>query len=599
MKYLITTALWLFALSAHALTNGMALTPPMGWSSWYAFYGNYNETVLREMADAMATNGLQAAGYNFIVLDDCYTTGRDTNGDLVVDPVRFPSGMAPLGAYFHSKGLGFGVYMVASTGLGFCGGPPSYGLEARDVATAVSWDIDVLRVDGLGGLGPTVTETAQSVAARWRDALLATGRPVILSLLGGYFEGWKPSAGNMFRVSLDINGSWHGVTNNLDLMNRSVRLGGPGRWNDPDMIFIGNNSGMNDTENRAFFSLWCMTAAPLILGSDVRTMTAATKAIVTAPELIALDQDPLGAQGTRISSIPASEGNLEVWCKTLSNPATKAVALFNQSSEAADITVLWTNLLFQPGNATVRDLWARADLGTFTNGFTTNVPSHGAVVLKIAGTPYAPPVFLSSLPYTAATGVVHFDRSTFDVFGFPVLNFGEVFYPNGIELETPASVTYDLSTVDGIVTRFVADIGIDADSFGFGEAAFQVWADDVQLLEVGPVTATSPIQTIAVDLIGRRSLKLATSGTGHADWGDARILLWPRAFLRLAARITPEGCLIHLTGGAGTNYSLEASTNLRDWNSITNLVAPAGDTSFLDSSATNSMNRFYRALLLE
>ncbi len=378
---------WILAGAAHGSTNGLALVPPMGWNSWYCFYGNYNEGVIRGVADAMTTNGLQAAGYQYINLDDCYATGRDTAGFLVVDTNKFPGGLAALGAYLHSKGFKFGVYAIASTWPGYCGGPPSYGFETNDVLSIASWGADFLKIDGLGGLGPNVTESAQTVATRWADLLRACGRPVVLSLCGGSFEGWYPRVGNLFRVSLDITQDWRGVTNNLEILHRSALFTGPGGWNDPDMLFIGNNTNLTETESRAYFSLWCITASPLLLSSDVRTLTATTKAIVTAPELIAVDQDPLGASGLRVSSVAANGGNLEVWSKPLSDPHARAVALFNRSSGAADLTVSWSNLVLQAGPATVRDLWARAELGTFTNSFTTNVPSHGAVVLKIVGTP--------------------------------------------------------------------------------------------------------------------------------------------------------------------------------------------------------------------
>jgi alpha-galactosidase len=595
---LLVVPIWLAALCSQASTNTLAPTPPMGWNTWYCFVENFDASTVRGITDAMATNGLQAAGYQFINLDGCYWAGRDASGDMIIDTNRFPGGMAALGAYVHARGFKFGAYADASTWPAFCGATPSYGFETNDVASFVRWEVDFLKVDNFGGLGPGVTETAQSVATRWRNALLAGGRPVVLSLSGGYYENWKPELASLFRISTDINQTWQGMTNNLDLANRSARFAGPGRWNDPDMLCIGNNTGFSDVENRAYFSLWCITASPLILSSDVRSMTPATKAIVTAPELIALDQDPLGAQGIRISSVAGSGGNLETWCKELSSVNAKAVALFNSSSVAADMTVHWTNLLLQPGPATVRDLWARAELGVFTDSFTTNVPSHGAVVLKITGTPFAPPVFLSALPYLTSTGAVNFDKSSGNYYGFPVLSVADVFYPHGIEMEAPAAITYDLAGLNRTVTTFVADIGIDKDSYGAGSATFQVWADGVLLLETERVTATNAMQTILVDLAGRQTLTLVAIGSGHADWGDARILAWPQPQL-LGITQQPDGGFT-VTGAAapgqsGVLVSASGFVSQPSWTPVsTNIADLNGAIAFPNLYATNDAQRFFR-----
>ena len=603
MKTTSLFAFCLMAFSVAASTNGLGRVPPMGWNSWYCFVDAYDASTIRGIADAMATNGLKAAGYEYINLDDCFWHGRDAGGSMIVDTDLFPGGISNLAAYVHSKGFKFGTYANVSPWPSICriDAPASYGHESNDVADFINRGVDFLKIDFLGaiapGFPPGFTETAQEVATRWHDLLSVSTRPVMLSLSGGYFEGWKPDLANLFRISGDINVSWQGVTNNLALAHRSARLAGPGRWNDPDMIFIGVGNGLSDTEARSFFSLWCITAAPLILSSDVRSMTPATKAIVTAPELIAVNQDPLGTQGIRVSSIEAIGGNLEVWCKPLSAVNARAVALFNQSSNAANISVQWNQLLLQDGPAMVRDLWARAGLGMFTNSFTATVPSHGAVVLKITGTPLPPPIYLSDISNRTVTGTVSFDRSSELYYGFPVLSLDDILYPKGIGMEPPSSIRYDLSHFQGSVSRFVADIGLDKDTRGVGSATFQVWADGIKLLERGPVGPTNAAQTVWVDLRGRQNIELVTVGTGHADWADARILVWTQPQFTGIAR-QPAGTIrIGGVDAAGRTNLLLASTNLSSpglWSAVATNTADTNGVITFPDQPTNQLRRFYR-----
>lgn len=598
----LVLVLWAGTHSGLSLTNGLAKLPPMGWNTWYCFYDSYDGAMVRGIVDAMATNGLKEAGYNYINLDGCYWVGRDTNGNMIVDQNRYPGGIEGLSDYVHSKGFKFGVYADASAWPSGCRvpAPPSYGFESNDVASFNAWKIDFLKLDFLGGpLGPGITETAESAVTRWGNLLHASPRPVMFSLSGGYIEGWKPTLANLFRISEDISVRWRGVTNNLDAANRSARLAGPGRWNDPDMLFIGAGPGMTPDENRAFFSMWCIISAPLILSTDVRTLTPENKAIFTAPELIAIDQDPLGVQGTRISSLPGNGGNLEVWCKPLSSFNTKAVALFNRSSIATNISVHWTNILLTPGPASVRDLWARTDLGWFTNNFTTNVPAHGAVVITVTGAAYGPAVFLSSLPTESSSGSVAFDRSFGNYYGFPVLSIVHHLYPQGIATVAPASVTYSLSNYTGRATTFVADLGIDMDSYGLGSATFQVWADGEKLLERGPVTAASEPETVMVDLTGRQTVQLVTLGSGRADWADARILVWTKPQLATIARGADSSVTITGADGIGEPGILDSTTSLSTddaiWTPVaTNITDSFGKLTFTVRTTNQPPKQFYR-----
>ncbi|MDP4182760.1 MAG: dockerin type I domain-containing protein, partial [Bacillota bacterium] len=192
---------------------------------------------------------------------------------------------------------------------------------------------------------------------------------------------WMVDCGNSWRTTGDISDSWDSIMKNIDVNSKSAAYAGPGHWNDPDMLEVGNGK-MTDTEYKAHFSMWCMMAAPLIAGNDLRNMTTATKDILTNKEVIAIDQDAAGVQGTKVNT----SADLEVWCKPLGvDGATKAVILLNRGGAAADITVNWKDIKLANGPATVRDLWEHKDCGTFNTGYTANVPSHGAVVLKVQG----------------------------------------------------------------------------------------------------------------------------------------------------------------------------------------------------------------------
>jgi alpha-galactosidase len=352
----------------------------MGWSSWDSFYCNITETDIMQMADAMATNGMKDAGYQYINIDDCWALYRDAAGVIVADTNSFPSGIKALADYVHSRGLKLGLY--TDRGLYTCAGRPgSYGYENLDALTYASWGVDYLKEDGCSPV-----DDAYSDYTRMSAALTSCGRPVVFSICNGPFEPWMPVLGNLWRTTGDLQGSFAEMVSNLDENSNSAFAAGPGHWNDPDMLVVGLGT-MSDTEDQAHFSMWCIVAAPLIAGNNLLNMSQTTKDTLTNPEVIAVDQDPAGVQGILVGSVPGVEGNLEVWCKPLGTDlTTKAVALFNRSSTNASITANWSDIGLQPGNATVRDLWARTDLGTFVNAYSAVVPTHGVKLLKIIGT---------------------------------------------------------------------------------------------------------------------------------------------------------------------------------------------------------------------
>ena len=357
-----------------ALENGLARTPPMGWNSWNKFGCNVNEQLIRDIADAMVSSGMRDAGYIYVNIDDCWHGSRDANGYIQPNPVTFPSGMAALADYVHSLGLKLGIYSDAGTYT--CAGyPGSKGYEQKDADQYAAWGMDYLKYDWCNTAG----QDKQQSYTLMMDCLLNTGRPIVYSICSWSFPGeWVMDVGNLWRTTGDIWDNWASVVSIIDINANLYPYAGPGHWNDPDMLEVGNG-GMTDTEYRAHFSIWCIMAAPLFAGNDLRNMSQATIDILTAPEVIAVDQDPLGIQGRRIRDY----GDHEVWVKELVDDS-RAVALFNRDSTAADITVNFSDLgqEFANNDVLVRDLWARQDLGMMTDSYTANVPSRGVVLIK-------------------------------------------------------------------------------------------------------------------------------------------------------------------------------------------------------------------------
>lgn len=385
--FIMLAAIMLYAMSltnAYPLDNGLARTPPMGWNSWNKFACNVNEQLIREMADAMVTSGMKEAGYVYLVIDDCWQIDRDAQGNILPDPQRFPSGMKALADYVHSKGLKFGLYSDAGT-LTCQKRPGSRGYEFQDARQYAAWGVDYLKYDWCS----TGTQNAPASYSIMRDALLKAGRPIIFSICEWGTSKpwlWAKDVGNLWRTTGDIQDCWDckrdwggmGVVHILDLQDGLESYAGPGHWNDPDMLEVGNE-GMTTTEYRAHFSLWCILAAPLIAGNDLRNMTNETKEILTSREVIAVDQDSLRMQGRRVKR----DGDREVWAKQLADGG-RAVVLFNRGPKSQQISVSWTEIGYpQQVSAQVRDLWAHKNLGKLTGKFSAEVPSHGVVMVTV------------------------------------------------------------------------------------------------------------------------------------------------------------------------------------------------------------------------
>jgi alpha-galactosidase len=371
-------------------SRGLALTPPMGWNSWNKFGCNVSDEMIRGMADAMVKSGMKDAGYQYVVIDDCWQVSRDANANIVPDPQRFPSGIKALADYVHSLGLKFGIYSDA--GSKTCAGRPGgLGHEYQDAIQYAAWGVDYLKYDWCN----TTSQDAKASYANIRSALDTAGRPIVLSICEwGTAKPWlwgKEVGGNLWRTTGDINDRWSGhdkwpdgscCSNGvLAIVDQEVGLesyAGPGHWNDPDMLEVGNG-GMSDVEYRAHFSLWALLAAPLIAGNDLRNMRPEIHDILTNKEVIAVNQDALGREGARVSK----SGDLEVWSKAMQD-GSRAVILLNRSEAEKQIVVDWESLGYPAHlSATVRDLWLHKDLGKFSGKFSAPVAGHGVVMIAV------------------------------------------------------------------------------------------------------------------------------------------------------------------------------------------------------------------------
>jgi alpha-galactosidase len=359
---------------ARTQDSALARTPPMGWNSWNHFACEVSDAVVRAQAETLVTSGMKSVGYMYILIDDCWQGTRDTAG-YIRPNAKFPN-MKALAEYVHSKGLKIGIY--SSPGPKTCGGyTGSYGHEEQDAQTFADWGMDYLKYDlcSYDGMGDQVAGYK-----KMGDALKKTGRPIVYALCQyGMQKGWQWAAsvgGNLWRTDDDIRDDYYTMAELGFGQNGLEQFAGPGHWNDPDMLEVGNG-GMTTDEYRTHMSLWCILAAPLIAGNNLAAMDAKTRDLLTNSEVLAVDQDPLGVQGHRIKQ----EGPIEVWMKPLKD-GSAAVGLFNRGWGAVPVTVTFQDIGL--GNSlNVRDLWAKKDLGPFQEKYTATVPQHGAVMIKV------------------------------------------------------------------------------------------------------------------------------------------------------------------------------------------------------------------------
>lgn len=358
--------------------NGLAKTPPMGWSSWNHFQDRIDDKTVRECADALVSSGLAAAGYVYINIDDAWEGTRDADGRIQPNS-KFPD-MKALADYVHSKGLKFGLY--SSPGPRTCGGyEGSYGYEELDAKTYAEWGVDYLKHDWCSAARVYTEKEMRAAYQKMGRALQDSGRPIVYSLCQYGMEDvwkWGPEVGaNLWRTTGDIFDSWKSMSDIGFSQNDHAPYAGPGHWNDPDMLQVGNG-GMTNDEYRTHFSLWCILAAPLMAGNDLRNMSKETLEILSNREAIAVDQDPLGKQGTRLSA----RDNIEVWTKPL-HDGSLAVGIFNRGAAEKTGGVTWKELGLNGRPKQVRDLWAHKDLKVDGDAFRAAVPSHGVVFLRV------------------------------------------------------------------------------------------------------------------------------------------------------------------------------------------------------------------------
>jgi len=377
--------------------QGLAMTPPMGWNSWNKFACNVSEQLIRETADAMVSSGMKDAGYEYIVIDDCWQVSRDSLGFIVPDPIRFPSGIKALAGYIHSKGLKFGIYSCA--GDKTCGGRPAgRGHEYQDAISYAKWGVDYLKYDWCN----TNKLNAEGSYTTMRDALHEAGRPIVFSLCEWGDNKpwlWAKEVGHLWRTTGDIfncfdcvedHGTWKswGVMQIVDKQEGLRQYAGPGHWNDPDMLEVGNGMAVN--QDRAHFTMWCILAAPLISGNDLRSMSQQTRDVLSNKEVIAIDQDSLGVQGFR----QMVKDSVETWLKPLKN-GEWALCLLNRSKSVRNVELDWKtfSVTDKLSNRTLdttgkeiyklRDLWLKKNTGDTRKPLKAIIPVQDVLCLKI------------------------------------------------------------------------------------------------------------------------------------------------------------------------------------------------------------------------
>jgi alpha-galactosidase len=391
-KIIVLLVVCVFTITLYAQKfEDLAKTPPMGWNSWNKFGCNVSEKLIKEIADAMASSGMKDAGYEYVVIDDCWQIGRDSLGNIIPDPERFPSGMKALADYVHSKGLKFGLYSCAGS-MTCQGRPGSRGYQFQDARTYADWGVDYLKYDWCYDEG----QNAKAAYKTMSDALKECGRPIVFSICEwGESKPWEwaEGIGHLWRTTADIRDcfqcefDWGGL-GVLDLIDKQVQLqqyAGPGHWNDPDMLEIGNG-GMTFEEYKTHFSMWAILAAPLMAGNDIRNMDSQTKEILTNKDIISVNQDKSGIQGIKFMDM----GEYEIWAKPLDNGQV-AVCFLNRTNEVWKLDYDWKkytmyflrDVKIHKKSYSVYDLWEHKIIGNTDEKLKKEIPAHGSLVVRL------------------------------------------------------------------------------------------------------------------------------------------------------------------------------------------------------------------------
>lgn len=527
---------------------------PMGWSSWNRYGGEVNQNLVKAIADAMATNGMKDAGYEYLNIDDGWMKGRDAQGDIQADPLKFPDGIKALADYVHAKGLKLGIYLTnyTVTCIGRGGGGALYvgslGHEAQDVKTVTSWGVDLIKYDDCDGTASSFEAIRRALDSFARDS----GKTVYLNVpyvtrLDQFIhtpDSWAAmDIGDSARIASDVRANWDSVRHNIDIARAlAPAYVQPGFAIDMDSLEIGNGS-LTPDEAQTHMSIWAMMSAPLIAGNDLTLDNGALR-LLTNREVIAIDQDPLHFAASEIALRPGRQLNIHVLAKPLSRPGSRAVALLNEGDAEARIKVKFADLGLARMPASVRDVWAHKDLGVFSSSYETTVAPHGTSLLVIQGkepalsgavrlatlhwayaafnridtSPYtsnitvnaAPPPSRATVysPPISTNAVIANDLLTPPLSG-PMKIAGTTYSEGFGILGAPAQIAYRL---DGHCSRFTTMIGVDDSGAVAGAVSFQVWGDGELLFESGIMQRGSPARSISVDVSNVAMLRLIVLG---------------------------------------------------------------------------------------
>ncbi|WP_323121273.1 NPCBM/NEW2 domain-containing protein [Burkholderia alba] len=507
-------------------------TVPMGWNAWNTFRCNVSESLIKSEADAIVSSGLSDSGYQHINLDDCWMGGRDAKtGELISNPVTFPSGIKALADYVHGKGLKLGIYEAGNTKT--CAviwdnypadsGKGSVGFEARDAKTFAAWGVDYVKYDHCDG--PSDRKTFSTM----RDALASAGRNMFYSVNLDYPGTGGSSVDQIAhtaRVSSDVNASFSSLLSQINASNNLIGYAVPGYWNDMDMLEVGLLP--NADQDRVNMGMWAMMGSPLIIGTDIRNAGASTLAILKNPDVIAVSQDPLNMQAALVRQDSAG---LQVWNKPLYPNGQRAVALLNQTGTAANISVKWTDLGLRSGIAQVRNLWTQTDGAPAKDQFTASVPANGMVMLKVTGTENGVPAgdspLVNATPiYTANSfGPVETNMSNGEAAkgdGTP-LSIAGVAYKSGFGTNAPSHLAFRLN---GACTSLTAQVGVDDyinrknGTAGHGNVIFQVWGDGRLLTQSATMKPGAAAASLKADVTRVAVLRLIARPADNSNWFD-------------------------------------------------------------------------------
>jgi alpha-galactosidase len=394
--------------AASAVAQSVALTPPMGWNSWNYFAEKVDDKGIRAAADQIVASGMKDAGYVYVNIDDTWEGERDANG-VIHSNSKFPD-MKALADYVHSKGLRIGIY--SGPGTKTCAGfAASLGHEEQDAKTYADWGIDYLKYDLCSFRDDVMhKQSPNDKAAQMRlmiaayekmgEALKATGRPIVFSLCQYGWDApweWAPAlGGNSWRTTGDIEARWQSIYDIASEQSGLEKYSGPGHWNDPDMLEVGNGK-LSLAENRTHFSWWAMLAAPLLAGNDLPHMKPEIASILTNKDVIAIDQDPLGKQASHVYS----DGEVEVWARPLQGGAM-AVAVINVGSDRYSSHPFHLNLarLGLGESQTGKDLWTGKTV-TLKNHEDIELPSHDILLVRIDNPVKRPIKIISEKPVSS------------------------------------------------------------------------------------------------------------------------------------------------------------------------------------------------------